>query len=209
MTRIEPGMGAVIMPARVAAMFLQSVDLRSLRARQQTHPLAELEEFLDDLDFTGRNFLAAVANARKTGADRPVVASSLSVDQAALAAGVSTSAIRQAIAEKRLAAQKENGRWVIDPEALETYEPKRRKEMRMTLSTLENVARRLVEAGHEVTRGAVTALPIAGRLALAVGSLAILAEALESISLEDLASMRTALASMTDAEFEAARDGNA
>lgn len=53
MTRIEPGMGAVIMPARVAAMFLQSVDLRSLRARQQTHPLAELGEFLDDLDFTG------------------------------------------------------------------------------------------------------------------------------------------------------------
>lgn len=79
----------------------------------------------------------------------------------------------------------------------------------MTLATLENVARRLVEAGHEVTRGAVTTLPIAGRLALAAGSLAILAEALESISLEDLASMRTALAGMTDAEFEAARDGNA
>lgn len=79
----------------------------------------------------------------------------------------------------------------------------------MTLSTLENVARRLVEAGHEVTRGTIPTSPITGCLALAAGSLAVLAEALESISLEDRDSMRTALAGMTDAEFEAARDGNA
>ena len=78
----------------------------------------------------------------------------------------------------------------------------------MTLSTLENVARRLVDAGLEVTRGAVTTSPITGCLALAAGSLAVLTEALETISLEDRASMRTALAGMTDAQFEAARDGD-
>lgn len=205
MTRINPGMGAVIIPARVAAMLLQSADLRSLRARQQTHPLPELGEFLDDLDFVGGAFLAAVANARKAGADHPAVASSLSVDQAAIAAGVTPSAIRQAIADKRLAARKENGRWVIDPDALETYEPKRRKEMQMTLSTLEVAARHLVDAGRQSSEaGAVAA--ITNSLSIAAGSIALLAEALDSISPEDRTRMHHALTSLTEAEFEALRD---
>ncbi|WP_264631836.1 hypothetical protein [Microbacterium hydrothermale] len=181
-----------------------------LRTRNQVSPDPEVTELLADLDFATRIHAREVARATKPDAPVPAVASSLSVERAASSSGVSRTAIRKALVTGRLTGQKdENGVWHVDPTSLEAYAPKQRPTRENRMTHVEAVAEKLVSA-RDAILGALDAPDAVGDvvrgLSIAAGSLAILAEALDSISPEDRTRMHHALTNLSAAEFEAMRD---
>ncbi|MEZ3155815.1 hypothetical protein AB1K56_02715 [Microbacterium sp. BWR-S6Y] len=157
-----------------------------LRARNQVSPEPEVTELLADLDYAARVHAAEVARATKTDGPVAAVASSVSVERAASSSGVSRSALTKALRDGRLTGRKdENGVWRVDTKSLEAYAPKRTANKENRMSTFEAVADQLVSArdtilGAEHTSDALG--EVVHGLSIAAGSLAVLAEALDSLT---------------------------
>ncbi len=181
------------------AAMLEAYDLPRLRARNQVQPDPEVTELISDLAFAARWHAAEVARATRSDAPAPLVAQSLTVGHAAILSGISEAAVRKAISSRRLPARKVDGRWAIDRDDLDAFTPRRTpaRENRMSAGAhFEVAAGRLISARDTIIAASDSPDPMADMvhgLSIVAGSMALLAEALESLTPTQRAHARAGL----------------
>lgn len=115
----------VLVPARVAAWLARHTDLKKVRvAARGTDP--ELYAVLHDLYVAGLEWRTSATGSGEVAHPEEAAPSKwVSTTQAAELVGISSRAVRLAVAEQRLPAQQVAGRWRIAREDVEQYKAAR------------------------------------------------------------------------------------
>lgn len=105
----------VILPARVAAWLERHAGLNDLRIRNRGID-PEVDSVLQALHRASLHWRTTVAGSNQAREPEVATQSNYSTTEAAERLGITDRAVRLAIAEQRLAATDDNGRWRITPE---------------------------------------------------------------------------------------------
>lgn len=118
---VHGGGEVVVVPARVAAWLLKYAHLDELRSQVRGAD-PEVDNALVALAVSGKYWLASATGSPRAPTAEVVAPSMLmSTSQAADSLGITARAVRLAIGEERLPAERVDGRWLITRDEVEHY----------------------------------------------------------------------------------------